>query len=98
MIHSHHIFNLIIFHCVFDRQFLHDVVEIAPFILLLIHCLVVPFQVSYPHHSKLRKLQKLLITSELCCKDTRDPLCHFKMAPWHMCKELGPETNYQATR
>ena len=29
MTHSHHVF---IFRCVFDRQFLHDVVEIAPFI------------------------------------------------------------------
>ena len=60
-----------------------------------------PFFLSiafYPRHSKLRKLQKLLITSELCCKHTRDPLCHSKMAPLHVCKELGPETNYQATR
>ena len=33
-----------------------------------------PFRVFYPHDSKLRKLQKLLITSELCCKHTREPL------------------------
>ena len=33
-----------------------------------------PSRVFYPHDSKLRKLQKLLITSELCCKHTREPL------------------------
>ena len=52
--------------------------------VLLIHCLVFPLpSFFYPHHSKFRKLQKLLLTSELCCKHTRDPLCHFKMAPLH---------------
>ena len=33
-----------------------------------------PSCVFYLHDSKLRKLQKLLITSELCCKHTREPL------------------------
>ena len=27
----------------------------------------------------------------------RDPLCHFKMAPLQVSKELRTETNYQAT-
>ena len=32
MTHSHHVFIVFIFRRVFDRQFLHDVVEISPFI------------------------------------------------------------------
>ena len=36
MTHSHHIFIVFIFRRVFDRQFLHDVVEIAPFFILMI--------------------------------------------------------------
>ena len=31
MTHSHHVFIVFILRRVFDRQFLHDVVEIAPF-------------------------------------------------------------------
>ena len=31
MTHSHHVFIVFVFRRVFDRQFLHDVVEIAPF-------------------------------------------------------------------
>ena len=67
--HSHHVF---IFRRVFDRQFLRDVVSS----LLLIHCLVfaLPRLFFYSHDSKLRKLQKLLITSKLCCKHTPEPL------------------------
>ena len=70
--HSHHVF---IFRRVFDRQFLHDVVEIAPFISSSdpLPCLSPP-AFFYSHDSKLRKLQKLPITSELCCKYTREPL------------------------
>ena len=73
MTHSHHVF---IFRRVFDRQFLHDVVEIAPFISSSdpLPCLSPPAFVFYSHDSKLRKLQKLLITSKLCCKHTREPL------------------------
>ena len=56
-------------------KFLYDVVEMAPFISSSdpLHCLSPP-AFFYSHDSKLRKLQKLLITSELCCKHTREPL------------------------
>ena len=59
MTHSHHFF---IFRRIFDHQFLHNVVEIAPFIpssdpLPRLY----PFLVFHPHHSRLQKLQKLLI-------------------------------------
>ena len=38
----------------------------------------------HPHHLRLQKLQKLLITNTLCCKHTSDPFCHFKIAPVHV--------------
>ena len=67
----------------FDRQFLHDVVEIALSSLLLIHCLVFTLPGFLSSSFKTSKATKTASNSKPCCKHTRHH-CHFKMAPLHV--------------
>ena len=78
--------NFFVFRCIFDRQFLYNVVEIIipfpPFFWST--ALFFPFLDFYLHHTTLQKLQKRLISYGHCWKYLHDTSCDFKMASCHV--------------